>query len=169
MVHIVVAILGKATTEDGGTLLCQGTIFIGKMAVFLVIYRVIWLCTRLPLGWVLASDDGMLCRAATIEVAVLDNAGIRGLAVGEVHNRNTLIVRNIQLFMFKAQGAILEFAIAVVEVAVNLARIDNFIGNALPMLAIIEEVALKLDIRPDKQTSDKLVIPPRAEYLGRCR
>ena len=69
------------------------------------------------------------------------------------------------MLVFKAQGAILKFAVAEVEVSVNLARIDNLIGNGLPMLAIIEKVALKLDIRPGEQASDKLIISPARNTL----
>lgn len=158
MVHIVVAVLGKATTEDSVTLLSQSTIFLGELTIFCISNWVVRLCARLPLGWVLAGNYCALGSTAAIEVAMLDNASIRGFAVGEVHNSHTLIVSNIELFMLKAQGAVLQAAIAVVEVAVQFACIDNLIGNRLPMVTVIEKVTIQFDICPLKQARDKGVI-----------
>ena len=107
----------------------------------------------------------MVCSTATVEVAVLYDACIWSLAVGEVHHSHTLVVTPLYALVLKTQSSVLQLAVAVVEVAVYLARIDNLLGNRLPMLSVIEEVAVQLDIRPLEKFGNKVIIATSRDAL----
>ena len=102
LIHVVILILTQASAEDDlrlgvGQLLVLGV----ERAVLLVVHRVVGFIAGLPLGAVLAADDG-LGLGAELKVLVLDDAGVGRLGVGVVDDGVALIVVGVQRLGLKA-------------------------------------------------------------------
>ena len=103
-----------ATEKEAGLLVGQILILLIESRVALVIDTIEGLHTILPLGGVLTGDDGLGTFIDVIakhfKVLVFDDTGIGNIGIGEVHDGIALEVGHVKDFLFKADGAILEFA-----------------------------------------------------------
>ena len=80
LVHVVVLVLAQTSAEDDPRLGVGQLLVLGvERAVLLVVHRVVGFIAGLPLGAVLAADDG-LGLGAELKVLVLDDAGVGRLA-----------------------------------------------------------------------------------------
>ena len=141
LVHIVVFVAGQAAAEDDvRQLLLERSVIVVHVAVAGQVDRVVWL-VGVDVG-VLFHDQRGLCipDALAVEVLGLVNAGEGSIFVGEVHHRDALVVGDVVAFELKADRAPVEVAVAVVEVAIDGASVDNRVGHLFELGAVGEEV-----------------------------
>ena len=129
LVHVVVLITAQTACENNLALT------VGKLAVLLVqrgvalvVDGVIRLVARLPVGGVLARDNGLGLRAE-LKMLVLDDAGVGHLALVVVHDGDALVVGLVKNLGLETQAAVLKLTQAVVVERVDGAAVDHAIGD----------------------------------------
>ena len=129
LVHVVVLVAAQATGEDHVTLLRrQLLVLLVQCLVLGVVDGVVGLVTGLPVGRVLARDDGLVLRAE-LEVLVLDDARVGNLTLGVVDHGHALVVLLVERLGLKAQAAVLERAQLKVVERVDGAAVDRLGGD----------------------------------------
>ena len=88
---------------------------------------------------------------------MFDDTGIRNLGIGKIHHRITLVIGGIKDFFLKTNCTIFKFSEAITKILIEFAGIQHFIGNLLPMLAIIKEICIQLNIYAFEQTIYQLI------------
>ena len=130
LVHVVVLVAAQATGEDHVTLLRrQLLVLLVQCLVLGVVDGVVGLVTGLPVGRVLARDDGLVLRAE-LEVLVLDDARVGNLTLGVVDHGHALVVLLVERLGLKAQAAVLQRAQSKVVERVDGAAVDRLGGDA---------------------------------------
>ena len=99
-------------------MLGEGGVLPIEALVALVVDRVIGFLAWLPVSGVFAGDVGDRL-GAELEVLVLDDAGVRDLALGVVDDGNALMVLFLEALCLEAQAAVFELAELVAEVFVD--------------------------------------------------
>ena len=129
LVHVVVLVAAQATGKDHVALLrCQLLVLPVQGLVLGVVDGVVGLVAGLPVGRVLARDDGLVLRAE-LEVLVLDDAGVGDLALGVVDHGHALVVLLVERLGLKAQAAVLQRAQLKVVERVDGAAVDRLGGD----------------------------------------
>lgn len=129
LVHVVVLVAAQATGKDYVALLRrQLLVLLVEPLVLGVVDGVVGLVAGLPIGRVLARDDGLVLRAK-LEVLVLDDARVGDLALGVVDHGHALVVLLVERLGLKAQTAILQRAQLKVVERVDGAAVDRLGGD----------------------------------------
>ena len=129
LVHVVVLVTAQATGEDHVALLRrQLLVLLVEGFVLGVVDGVVGLVAGLPVGRILARDDGLVLRAE-LEVLVLDDAGVGDLTLGVVDHGYALVVLLVERLGLKAQAAVLERAQLKVVERVDGAAVDRLGGD----------------------------------------
>ena len=142
LVHVVVAVLGEATDEEdvafmGG----EGFITLVEGFIFRAGNRVV----GIAFGLRVFADDGGAGMLLAGEMFKFGDAGV-GVVVGVVDDSDRLVLGRVgQVLVFKAQGAVREGAVAVVEVGVDGAGVDDSFGVGLYLVANGEEVGVQFE------------------------
>ena len=118
----------------------------------------------MPVGRIFARDVGDGLRAK-LEVLVLDDAGVRDLALRVVDDGDTLMVLLLEALRLEMQAAVLELAEPVAEILVNRARVDDLLRKALVRLALLQIVDARTDLDAIEQGIDQLVITANRDAL----
>ena len=80
---------------------------------------------------------------------MLNDTGIGRIRISIVHHRITLIVKCIlQKFRFKTNRSVLQISETIIEVAVNLSRIDYLIRYGIKIVFVIEIVGFEFHLHP---------------------
>lgn len=125
LVHVVVLVAAQATGEDHVALLRrQLLVLLVEGLVLGVVDRIVGLVAGLPVGRVLACDDGLVLRAE-LEVLVLDDARVGDLALGVVDHGHALVVPLVKRLGLEAQAAVLQRAQLEVVDSVDGAAVDR--------------------------------------------
>ena len=125
LVHVVVLVAAQATGEDHVALLRRQLLVLPVEGLVLgVVDGVVGLVAGLPVGRVLARDDGPVLRAE-LEVLVLDDARVGDLALGVVDHGHALVVGLVERLGLEAQAAVLERAQLEVVERVDGAAVDR--------------------------------------------
>ena len=77
---------------------------------------------------------------------VLDDAGVRSLAVRVVDDGDALVVLFVEDLGLEFEAAVLEFAEPVSEVLIDGAGVDTVVRHPEPLLSVVEEVRIEDDI-----------------------
>ena len=129
LVHVVVLVAAQATGEDHVALLRRQLLVLPVQGLVLgVVDGVVGLVAGLPVGRVLARDDGLVLHAE-LEVLVLDDARVGDLALGVVDHGHALVVGLVERLGLKAQAAVLERAQLKVIERVDGAAVDRLGGD----------------------------------------
>ena len=129
LVHVVVLVAAQATGEDHVALLRrQLLVLLVQSLVLGVVDGVVGLVAGLPVGRVLARDDGFVLRAE-LEVLVLDDARVGDLALGVVDHGDALVVLLVERLGLEAQAAVLQRAQLKVVERVDGAAVDRLGGD----------------------------------------
>lgn len=125
LVHVVVLVAAQATGKDHVALLRRQLLVLPVEGLVLgVVDGVVGLVAGLPVGRVLARDDGFVLRTE-LEVLVLDDAGVGDLALGVVDHGHALVVGLVERLGLEAQAAVLERAQPEVVERVDGAAVDR--------------------------------------------
>lgn len=125
LVHVVVLVAAQATGEDHVALLRRQLLVLPvQRLVPGVVDGVVGLVAGLPVGRVLARDDGPVLRAE-LEVLVLDDAGVGDLALGVVDHGHALVILLVERLGLEAQAAVLQRAQPEVVERVDGAAVDR--------------------------------------------
>ena len=100
-----------------------------------------------------------------LEMLVFDDASVRYIGIGEVHDGITLVVGHVKRFMFETYTTPLQLSEAIIKVFVNFASVQNMFSNALPILTILEEVGVDTRFNTLEQTVNELVESPHGNAL----
>ena len=134
-VHVVVLVAAQTTGEDHVRLvLCEFDVLGVQRLVLLVVERIVGLVAGLPIGGILARDDGLWQRVAVgvlseLEMLVLDDAGPGDFAFVVVDDGDALVILFVKQFAFEAEGAVLELAELEVEERVDRSAVDDALGD----------------------------------------
>ena len=129
LVHVVVLVAAQATGKDHVALLRrQLLVLLVQCLVLSVVDGVVGLVAGLPVGRVLARDDGFFLRAE-LKVLVLDDSRVGDLALGVVDHGNALVVLLVEGLGLKAQTTVLERAQLKVVERVDGAAVDRLGGD----------------------------------------
>ena len=171
MLETVVLVLAQAAAENDllfglGQLLILGV----ECAVLVVIHGVVRLVAGLPLGGILAADDGLgqviaVFVLAELEPLVLDDAGPRGLAVGVVDGSVALEIRLVQQFVLKADRAVFQCAQLVVKVGIDGAGVDDFVRQGVQFGLVFEIVGVQADLDAVQQVGNHLGVTAEGNAL----
>ena len=151
--HVQVLVGTQAAAEED-VLLGRGQVAVLEepFAVRGRVDRVVGLVALLRSTGELAHDDGLLrlVVALRVEMARLDNAGVRDVFVVVVHHRRALEVPDVEHLFFEVDGAPGQIAFGVVEVAVNGSGVnDRDVADDLALavlVGLIEEVRVEPDL-----------------------
>ena len=129
LVHVVVLVAAQSTGEDHVALLRrQLLVLLVEGFVPSVVDGVVGLVAGLPVGRVLARDDGLVL-GAELEVLVLDDARVGDLALGVVDHGHALVVGLVERLGLEAQAAVLQRAQLEVVERVDGAAVDRLGGD----------------------------------------
>ena len=133
--HVVVFILGEATTEmDVLFSVGEGFVLGVERGVSFIVNGIVWLHAGLPLCGILTADYGLWVvidrLAEGFEMLVLDDAGIWHIVRGVVDHSVALIVRGVERLGFKTHRAILEFAKTVIVELIYWPGVYDCIGES---------------------------------------
>ena len=98
------------------------------------------------------------CLPEGLEVLVLDDARIGDFPSGIVNHGVALIIGTRKNFVLESYRAILQLAEAIAVELVDLAGEDDLVGDALPILPILEEIRICASLNPVQQSIDQLVL-----------
>ena len=144
LVHVVVLVAAQAAGKDHVALLRrQLLVLLVEGLVLCVVDGVVGLVAGLPVGRVLARDDGLVLRAK-LKVLVLDDARVGDLALGVVDHGHALVVGLVERLGLKAQAAVLQRAQLKVVERVDGAAVDRLggdIGLGVSQLHILHAAA----------------------------
>ena len=129
LVHVVVLVAAQATGEDHVAFLRRQLLVLPVEGLVLgVVDGVVGLVAGLPVGRVLARDDGLVLRAE-LEVLLLDDARVGDLALGVVDHGHALVVGLVERLGLGAQAAVLQRAQLKVVERVDGAAVDRLGGD----------------------------------------
>ena len=118
----------------------------------------------MPVGGIFARDVGDGLRAE-LEMLVLDDAGVRDLALRVVDDGDTLMILLLKTLRLEVQAAVLELAELVIEILVDRAGINNLPGHGLISGALLEVVDTRADFDAVEQDFNQLVIAADRDAL----
>ncbi len=128
----------------------------------------IWVCRRsrrsgsVPFRGVFAGDYGVGVGvdvgAEGLEVFVLDDAGVGHQGAGVVDHGVALVVGGVEDLCLEPQGAVFEVAVAVVEVLVDGAGVEDGVGYRFPVGAVCEEVGIEADFDASEEGRGEAVV-----------
>ena len=122
-IHIKILIIAKPSSDDEAWILASQFVVLAiQLVVASIVDWIIWLFVDIPIGGILASDDGF-GGLLVVEVLVLDDAGVWYFSIGKVHYGNALIVVLVENLGLEIERTVLERAVAIVEESVYLARV----------------------------------------------
>ena len=125
LVHVVVLVAAQASGEDHVALLRRQLLVLPVEGLVPGdVDGVVGLVAGLPVGRVLARDDGLVLRSE-LEVLVLDDARVGDLALGVVDHGHALVVGLFERLGLEAQAAVLERAQPEVVERVDGAAVDR--------------------------------------------
>ena len=110
-----------------------------------IVDRVVCLLFAIPRYWVFASDDGLRL-GAIFEVLVLDDASEWHLFFGIVDYGIALIVVDVEQLVLEFEATIFKFAIAVVEILVEHAGVDNGLSKRVEFATLFVVVDIELNV-----------------------
>ena len=88
---------------------------------------------------------------------VLDDTGIGNFGISKVHHSITLIVGHIKDFLLKTNRTIFQFAETIIVIFIQFPGVKYLIGNLFPMLTIVKEVDIQLDIHTFEHTINEFI------------
>ena len=95
--------------------------------------------------------DGLF---AELKVLVLDNTGVRNLALSIVNDSDALMIFFLETLGIEAQATVFELTELVTKVLVNRASVDDLLGHRLISGAIFEKIDASTDFNAVEQCLD---------------
>ena len=168
--HVVVAVFGEAASEDDvGARGGKGAVAFVERLVALVVDGIVGLHAVVPLGGILARDDGVGIGvdgvAEGLEVFVFDDAGVGHVGGCIVYHGVALMIGFGECLGLETHGAILERAIVIVEKLVDFAGENYTVGHRFPVLAVVEKVGVEAHFDAFEESVDKAIVPPDGDAL----
>ena len=135
--HIVVFVLGKATTEDDVWLsVSQCFVFCVEDGVLVVVHWIVWLQSVVPFLWVFLGHNSLwyviYLVAEHLEMFVLDGSCVWNFQVGVVYHGITLMVWYVVDVVLKTKAAVVELSVSVAIEFIYLACKHQLVCQLFP-------------------------------------